>query len=483
MPLFTCPLERKKTENLFKMMILLGIIAFSVALSCYALTGFYSRYWADDYCFSALIKENGFWGGLHEHYTTWSNRYAAYLLVAISELFGSSAIQFLPAIAITALVLGIAWNIRLLLNILAIPSSRWIPVLLGGMLVFFILYTAPNLFQSLFWRAGMVSYFAPLIFWALINALILIQVSTLNKPQKNFHLLTLLTIVLILFSMGTSETFAAMLTGYIAIVGLGLCLKFKTVKSIPGFYFILLVSLLLGWVIIYLAPGNQVRMGYLAPAGDILSLVRISLMNALFFISQTFQAMPMPLLILCSITSTIFYHISAGLGIQHTCKENLSFFLVTALVVLALSICLCAPTAYSMQSYPEARALILGRTVLLIALTCLSAYLGILSHVVVDKIVNTCLVSILVLGLFWTYPLRDAVRSWQNLAEPQARAAEWDARNEQIQKSVKDGVTTIELTPLNSVYGIYELTSDPMFWVNQCAARYYGAYLIRAVDR
>jgi hypothetical protein len=206
-------------------------------------------------------------------------------------------------------------------------------------------------------------------------------------------------------------------------------------------------------------------------------------MNALFFISQTFQAMPMPLLILCSITSTIFYHISAGLGIQHTCKENLSFFLVTALVVLALSICLCAPTAYSMQSYPEARALILGRTVLLIALTCLSAYLGILSHVVVDKIVNTCLVSILVLGLFWTYPLRDAVRSWQNLAEPQARAAEWDARNEQIQKSVKDGVTTIELTPLNSVYGIYELTSDPMFWVNQCAARYYGAYLIRAVDR
>ena len=221
MPLFTCPLERKKTENLFKMMILLGIIAFSLALSCYALTGFYSRYWADDYCFSALIRENGFWGGLQEHYTTWSNRYAAYLLVAISELFGSCAIQFLPAIAIITLVLSTAWNIRLLLNILAIPSSRWIPVLLGEMLVVFILYTAPNLFQSLFWRAGMVSYFAPLIFWALINALILIQVSTLKQP-KNFHLLTLITFVLILFSMGTSETFAAMLTGYIALVGIGL---------------------------------------------------------------------------------------------------------------------------------------------------------------------------------------------------------------------------------------------------------------------
>ena len=482
MPLFTCPLESKKTENLFKLMILLGVIVFFVALSCYALTGFYSRYWADDYCYSALIKENGFWGGLQKHYTTWSNRYAAYLLVATSELFGSFAIRLLPAMAIIALVLSIAWNIRLILNINAIPFSRWITLLLGEMLTFFILYTAPNLFQSLFWRAGMVSYFAPLVFWALINALILIQVYTLNQKHKNFHFLTFLTFVLILFSMGTSETFAAMLTGYMAIVGLGLWLKFKTLKRIPGFFFILLVSLLLGWVIVYLAPGNQVRMDYLVPAADISSLVQISLMNALFFVSQTFQSLPTPLLILCLTTFTISYHISAGLKIQQTWKGNFSFFLVTALVVLALSICLCAPTAYSMQAFPEARALILGRAVILIALACLSSYLGTLSHIVMDKIVNTCLVSILVLALFWIYPLRDAIKSWQNLAEPQTRAAVWDARNEQIQQSVKDGVTTFELTPLNSVYGIYELTSDPLFWVNQCAARYYGAHLIRAVD-
>jgi hypothetical protein len=79
--------------------------------------------------------------------------------------------------------------------------------------------------------------------------------------------------------------------------------------------------------------------------------------------------------------------------------------------------------------------------------------------------------------------LRTAYQTWQQIPIVQERAIAWDVRQAEIFKAKSAGMTNIEIKPMNSIDGIYEITADPQFWVNQCAAGYYGVVSIQAVDK
>ncbi len=100
-----------------------------------------------------------------------------------------------------------------------------------------------------------------------------------------------------------------------------------------------------------------------------------------------------------------------------------------------------------------------------------------------DRIVNICFASIIILGLVWIYPMRSAIQVWQQIPSAMSRAAEWDSRRDEITHQINTGVSLVEIPKLDSVQGVSELTDDPQFWVNECAASFYGAKFIMAVDK
>lgn len=483
MSILKCPLDRKKTLRLFNAVIILGVAALSIALIVYIYLGFFSRYWADDYCFSALVRNNGFWGGLKEHYLSWSNRFTAYLLSGIGDWLGIQNVKIYPGLMILLLTAAITWNVKLILTKQRLTNSLLISIFMGEMATFFILLEAPNLFQSLYWRSGMISYFTPLIFLSVFNAMVITQLDNHPSHTKTNRMLAILSAVLIFFGMGTSETFAALLSGYLLLLSIYLLIRFKSLQKIPAFYYLSLLGALLGGLVILLAPGNQVRMQLLHPAGDFFTILRLSFVNAWVLLDQSIRGLFIPNLIIFLSIFFLFYHLSAESEHLLINKQLLFILVIIIFSAVWLLVCICTPTAYSMMAFPELRALILGRAVVIVMIMLLGGFAGLASHVFMDRIVDTCLVSILVLGILVTlYPLRTAIQNWQQVTPAQLRAEAWDAREIVIDQAVRNGKNYLELTPINSVNGISELTSDPTFWVNRCAANFYGINSLRAVD-
>jgi hypothetical protein len=115
-------------------------------------------------------------------------------------------------------------------------------------------------------------------------------------------------------------------------------------------------------------------------------------------------------------------------------------------------------------------------------LLLLGGVLGILSHRFMDRIINMCFASILLLGVLWFYPLRAINQVWQQLPAAQSRAIAWDERRAEIEKQKVSGLRVVSIKALDSVSGVAELSPDAQFWVNQCAAGYYGVDSVQALN-
>jgi hypothetical protein len=288
----------------------------------------------------------------------------------------------------------------------------------------------------------------------------------------------------VFFAMGTSETFAALLTGYLFVVGIYLLFRHRSIKKIPTFFYCTVLTAFIGGIIILASPGNLVRMQYLHPAKDLITFLTTSIINAVILIAQSVRSLIIPNLIVFLIMFFLFYHLSTTSKKIFGNRDVILFFLGSIFVTFWFLFCISAPTVYSMMAFPEPRALILSRAVVIVLIMVLGGFSGMASHVFMDRFVDTCLVSILIIGFLVTfYPLRAAVQTWNTIPVAQKRAETWDARKKIISSAVEKGENSIDLIPMNSVNGIFEITPDPAFWVNRCAADFYGLKNIRAVDR
>ncbi len=484
MPIFKCPLEHKKTEQLFNVVILFGILAFTAALAAFAVTGFNSRYWADDYCFSALLKTKGVIGGMTEFYNTISNRFGAFLLTALSEAFGTNAIRYLPALVIFLLFAVLACNAHLLFGMVGLGTSKSVSVLIGLMVTFFTLYEAPNLFQSVFWRSGMMSYFTPLLLFLIVTGVLLWQIKDVGKNKKVWWWAVLI-LMLTFFAGGTSETYAAFQSAFLFLVFVYLLIfKRKKVElRISIFLLVGLIGSLSAMAVMVAAPGNQLRLNAFQQAGNIGIVLQLSSKHALDFIIYSLRGLPIPMSISIFMVWVLTYHLSAHAEKTIPPKIYLPWLVIIPLFIYVLIAAVCAPTAYGMMAYPEARALMIGRFIMVIGAVVWGGTLGIISHLFMDRIVDTCLMSIIFLGILWLYPLRISLQLWQELPDYQARATLWDARQADILKAKDGGEKNIRVQALDSIQGVYELTNDAQFWVNRCAAQFYGIETIVAMEQ
>ncbi|MFO7584299.1 MAG: hypothetical protein R6W69_06175, partial [Anaerolineales bacterium] len=187
------------------------------ALFFLAYIGFYSRYWADDFCYLVTVQNSdSIYQAMRVIYTTWSNRYANVLLVGMVDFFGQQAIRYLPGMMIASLVLSFYLAIRQAGLFFQRSLRPLLALNLALLLSFFTILQTPNRFQSVFWMMGLVTYFAPVIFLSLMTALILWGIRTSPSPGKGWAKLALLA-GLAFVSGGMSETTLAFQVTFFAL--------------------------------------------------------------------------------------------------------------------------------------------------------------------------------------------------------------------------------------------------------------------------
>ena len=480
------------------------------------------------------------------HETTFSgNRFSLTLFTGISELFGPSNIRFLPPIAIVVWVAGLYFALRQMpwfshrnwlshLETLAVSEA----------LVLFTMGMAANWVQVYFWRAGMFPYLAPLISGSLLIGLLAKSLRS-GKGRLLWTLLVFLTAfitggfsevaVMVEFAMlvmGLMTVFlhrkdkksiilpAAMaLSGCLLALGLILFSPMNQLRmqrsygEYAGFLDTIVASAegavtfylgtfyrqtlyyagalfffgLLGW-------GISLRAGWQGPSfkktilwlGGILLmgfLVTVAAMIPGFFAESSYpsdRALVVPRFV--SLLMALALGILAGgilSGIRKPWISKSLIVLVGMCIALVDVLWLTGMTrGYRPPAFPEMRIYL--KDTLWVGLAILAGGAA-FSFILVRWLKIEKTASILLVPLMLPALLIGG-RFASEFPILHQRAILWDGREEQIVESIRAGQTQLVIPAMNSLSGILELSDQSGFWVNNCAAIYYGVDSISAVE-
>ncbi len=467
-------------ERVLQAAALISAAVFLFGLAQFAYAGTQVRYWADDYCYSASVKQFGLPQALIDWYRTSGNRLSTLVVVAFSDQFGMQSIHWV-SLAVLLVWVG-AWiffllRLRGLLRWTIAPV--WL-VLLALVEVYFAALLAPDRLQTIYWRMGTYHYTLPLPL-LLINLGLL--AGCLRTPCRQQRWLALVSGLLALFAAGLSETFAALQAG-VWILGLLAAFGFSRGAQRSSLLRLLaapLVGTLVMMLIMMLAPANAWRQAVMPPPEQPLLLIPFSLRFSLDFIWYTLRGQVVPFLVYLIGIGTIALLATRAQVVQLSLRAGLLSALGALLAMYALIVCSFAPSAYAALAYPAGRALMPAGFILLFGLGCAAGLAALALRAALP--LNRPLFLLAGVGLllvFSWYPLHVKAVPQQDFARLSTWAVRWDARSAQIMQSVAAGNTDVQVRQIEVVRSLEDIGPDPTQWVNACARMFYNAHSITA---
>ncbi len=475
---------------LFRSIRVIGMVTFGTALLLYAYLGIFSRYYADDYCLTSSFLTDGFWKSQIGLYLAWSNRYAVAFILNLSEYLGRSAIQGWPAFVVVLWVAALGWMLRQVGRSSMFSFSTGTALLFAEILVFFTVLEAPQQYQSIYWRVGLITYTLPLVLLCFLVGLIINRAQKADSRRRSW-VGGLACALLAFFAGGFSETYVALQTALLGMTVLGVLLSFKSTDRRKWLVPVgaALIGSFLALFTVILAPGNAVRLSAIPESRPpFISLIRLTISSAFVFIYaslkyysfQNVLSLLTPMLIVYAL-----YSRQEHLGKLRPTPLIQALFLVPVVGFL-LIMAVCAPSAYAESSYPEARALIEARFIMEIMLMMEGAVIGMSLrqlHNWADES-PTAFLQLLTAALFLAaavYPLYDARKTYLQIPLYQNRAAIWDAHAAVIRTSLEQGQLDVNIhdnqaRSFDEFSGLLEIGSDPKYWINQCAASFFGVH-------
>ena len=477
-------LQRRISEDqLLGFTLSMGLIAGLTALALYAYLGTFSRYGSDDYCLSAFFHQDNLLRAMVLRYFTASSRYTNILFIGLADmLFGWYNVAVLPALMLVLFVLGLYLFLKEINGMLQWGWSQLMLVFLALITVHFSITQAPDLYETLYWRAGMTSHFAPVVLIPFFGAFLLRQIrKARNQAPSPWVLAACFTIPLLIGGLSEPPT-AVMIT--ILSLAVAAVWWWGDVRVRRSVIFILLFSLVgavVALLVMAFAPANALRMQTAPPS--LPELINRTISYPFLFIVDTFRTLPTPTLISVAVPATLFYvkyaHPSSGISTQTRNRLGIFMLLVVVLGYLLIAASF-APSAYG-QSYPAARARFFGRVLMTLALMIDGALLGVLVAQVRSlqavALRGFTIVTLLILVL---YPLRTASRAFAEIPAFQQRAQVWDLRESEIHQLKADGVQDLVVRFLPQEIS-QDLGDRTNFRLNRCAAILYEVNSIVAV--
>jgi hypothetical protein len=474
---------------LVDLIMAIGIVTFGIALILYAYLGTFSRYYADDFCLTGSFLTSGFWVSQVSLYINWSPRFFSTFLINLSELFGRGSIRIWSALLIVLWVAALTWTILQAARVTRLRVPPILGLLLAEALVFFSILEAPQQYQAIYWRIGLVTYTLPLVFLAFLVGLIFNRLRKADAIRLSWGG-PVACVVLAFVAGGFSETYVTLQTGLLTLVMIAVWLVVRTPSRRNSLVLVgaALVGSLIALLAVALAPGNAVRLAAMPVRPHIFPFIRMAVTNSMIFIYislkdnafQNLLAVLIPILITYAL-----YMSDKGLPKLRPSSLILALFLIpvfSSLLVLAV----CAPSAYAESSYPEGRVLIEARFIMVFMIMAEGSLIGMCFsqlHLWAGEPPPLYLQLILaaVFLVMILYPLYDARKTYLEIPFYRQRAVTWDAHDAIIRASLQQGISDVNIKDsqarsFDEFSGLLDLTSDPANWVDQCAANFYGLH-------
>lgn len=480
------------------------------------------------------------------HETTFSgNRFALTLFMGISEWVGPDATRYVPAFMLLACLACLYFFIRQLpwfnrhdwLN-------RLEAFIVVEVVVLFTLGMAPNWVQVYFWRAVMFPYLAPLVTGSLLMGLLAKSLPAHRSrwlwltlvlltafvtggfseigvvTELSMLGLTLLTLIIMkkdkkalilpfgLALLGCAAALALIVLSPMNMQRLqwsysesapllqtlvnsfkgGLTFYLATLYR-PTLYYTsaLLIFTLLGWAIsVRLVISTlPLRKTLLLAVGLIVAayLITSAAMAPGFYAENSYpsdRAQIVPRFV--SLLLALGLGVLAGNAFAGIKKCRLSKSLLTLVGTASLMVIGFwfndMKVNYHPPAFPEMRAWVLSN--FWISLLVVAGFVLLAALIVLKTNIRLSLSILLV--MMGVPALLIGARFLTEYPLMQQRAVLWDGRDTQIRQLLAAGETRLVVPAMNSLTGILELSDDEGFWVNNCAALYYGAESISAVE-
>jgi hypothetical protein len=461
----------------------LALLMFSIV--CAMFTFYYqasfTRYQADDYCASVIFDSPNVPRELVDRFVNKTGRYSNILYIGVVDIFELAGIRFAPAFMLTIWFFTLTWlgsEIRRPLRLDGLPVIM--DYILAGLLIMISVYSAPNRFQTFYWRSGAATHFIPLVFLSFLLAYLLWRNRRAGSTPPTV-LTFLFVFLLALFTAGFSEppTTAMITSGIISIALLMRHGGFAKHRSMISLLACALAGSVAGLLMMFFAPGTAFRLGGSSPLSIDVLILRI-LRSPSEFLIDTLRVAPVPTLYLLFTSVVVFFcvfHYYKFYKPRPVVIISLVVIVLSAMYVLIAAS--FAPSIYG-QSYPAPRARFIGYLFFNIAVLLTGGFIGIwLANV--DWFTWGVPVGLGLLVLLSIYPLRIASSVINETLDNRALALAWDQRDSEIRSLKSQGMLDLSVSEIPQVSDVGELKPKPNY-INNCAARFYGVNSIVAVS-
>lgn len=361
---YTVKFRRGETADKFMkkyIFVLIPIISLLLLTTYYVLiTSNLVRYWADDFCSSVLLRNNGYFNSQIIWWKGWTGRYSYIAFLDFFEIFGLMGAKVLPVI------------MYVLILVSNLPFS---------LLSVLFLVTSPNIIQSFYWMTGSLNYFAPFVF---LNFFLLLL---FKKYKKNYPFIGF---ILLLVSTGFSEAFGVANILFLSFLFL-ICTNIESRKILKWGIFATIISL--GFM--YLAPGNAVRSAAVSHPSSLSELFKSTLTYSRWYLIHLLYIKTFVVSILTIIIGAFVF-----LKPKNKYFENpKTVILLSVSFMVAVTLAVVGLTYQSMNWEPPERVMSIVNNMIILGTIVFSVSLFQITNKLIPKIVSDVLFFALVLIL------------------------------------------------------------------------------------
>ena len=448
--------------------------------------GLFTRYLADDYSTSGILKLQGFWGAQTYWYAAWSGCFSYNFFISLIEIAGVAIVPWLPMTAIFLLIVSMIVSVRKLFTAMGIELGLGWIALLSNIILFGTIKSFHDFQQVIFWQTGIMSYQVNLILFSL-EATMFLERFILSPSKTRLKREYLLWYLVFFISGGFAETWVVM---QISLLGLAfICIMFTRLPNKKEILLMLGGGFIVSWLALLVmayAPGNMNRNTIMA--GLSVQLLVSSLIRAFWDVPQFLLewSHDNTLLVVMLLTSGL----AVGLFTKSDSKRASCHIGLGALLFLNIYIVMWAgfvPQFAVMGIRPVDRALFMPMFLLLWAYVLFGVFLGAGLRVMIKPVIRVAAQAGLLLALaymLFLLPVRFAL-TYYNLAAPLSMyALHWDVRDSYLRQVAASGQTKVvveslrrnpDLHAIQSTFWIEgDLQDLPNHWINSVAANYYG---------
>jgi len=463
-----------------KVALILGLALFLTGVGMFAHLGYFNRTWADDWCYNADFKNLGFLETLRGYVynvTYTPSRYSVTVFAGLLQALGTLGLQLMTPLTVIFWVAGLAYFFYNFATMTGYRLSKWLVILVASLIVYFSIYLSPHIYQSLYWRTGMLTYTTPLVFLPWVFVFITEQ----SKRESPSPLLTAFIFVLTLLAGGFSEASCTVLVStmglYTLIAGIGYRQKRPwAVKTfVPAL--VALVAAVLAMALLVFAPTTQVRRErYGEPAGLVELAVLLYQFTYAFFVLSIKDYQNIVIIVISVFSGFLFF---PSVKTDKPLKILLLAALVGMMAIFLVAAAL-APSAYVERGLPADRTIIIPRFVVVTGFVVAGWLSGLaLREMFAVKWLETLVIALLLVS--YAFPLYSLKVTAEKIPVYAGRAQAWDERDATIRAAIANEEERVDVFAIDGlpVGGIRDF--DPPekagFWITRCAMDYYGIRL------